>query len=107
MGLEDGSRVLALFDLAAGLFSRDQAGGAKQTAADSPEEPEIAIEGPNPTRGAFAVKTPAHPGQIAQLEIFDLLGRTLYTQTMQLAGVSVGAVLIATCLIRLRWRALA
>jgi hypothetical protein len=44
---------------------------------------------------------------LTSFTVFDLLGRTLYTQTMQLAGVSVGAVLIATCLIRLRWRALA
>jgi hypothetical protein len=39
--------------------------------------------------------------------IFDLLRRPLYTHLMQLAAVSVGAVLIAACLVRLRWRALA
>jgi len=39
--------------------------------------------------------------------IFDLLRRPLYTHLMQLAAVSVGAVLIAACLMRLRWRALA
>ena len=44
---------------------------------------------------------------LTSFTIFDLLRRTLYTQLMQLAGVSVGAALIAACLIRLRWRALA
>lgn len=39
--------------------------------------------------------------------VFDLLGRTLYTQMMQLAAVSGGAVLIGACLMRLRWRAIA
>jgi hypothetical protein len=44
---------------------------------------------------------------LTSFTIFDLLGRSLYFQLMQLAGVSVGAVLIATCLARLRWRQLA
>jgi Glycosyltransferase family 87 len=44
---------------------------------------------------------------LTSFTIFDVLRRTLYIQTMQLAGASVGAVLIAACLIRLRWRALA
>ncbi len=39
--------------------------------------------------------------------IFDLLRRALYTHLMQLAAVSVGAVLIAVCLIRLRSQAIA
>ena len=42
---------------------------------------------------------------LTSFTIFDLLRRPLYTLVMQLAGVSVGAVLIAACLIRLRWRA--
>ena len=37
--------------------------------------------------------------------IFDLLGRSLYTQLMQLGAVTVGAALIAICLIRLRSQA--
>jgi len=44
---------------------------------------------------------------LTSFTIFDLLRRPLYTHLMQLAGVSVGAVLIAACLIRLRWRAVA
>ncbi len=44
---------------------------------------------------------------LTSFTVFDLLRRALYTQLMQLAGVSVGALLIAACLIRLRWRALA
>ena len=39
--------------------------------------------------------------------IFDLLRRPLYTHLVQLAGMSVGAVLIAACLARLRWRSVA
>jgi hypothetical protein len=39
--------------------------------------------------------------------IFDLLRRPLYTHLMQLAAVSVGAILIAVCLIRLRSQAIA
>ena len=39
--------------------------------------------------------------------IFDLLRRTLYIRLVELAAVSVGAVLIAACLIRLRWKAVA
>ena len=37
----------------------------------------------------------------------DLLRRTLYMRLIELAAVSVGAVLIAACLIRLRWKAVA
>ena len=44
---------------------------------------------------------------LTSFTIFDLLQRPLYTRLMQLAAVSVGAVLIAGCLIRLRWRAIA
>lgn len=44
---------------------------------------------------------------LTSFTIFDLLGRPLYTHLMQLAAASVGAVLIAACLIHLRWRALA
>ena len=44
---------------------------------------------------------------LTSFTIFDLLRRPLYTHLMQLAAVSVGAVLIAACLIRLRWRAVA
>ena len=39
--------------------------------------------------------------------IWDLLRRTMYTQLMQWAAISVGAVLVAACLVRLRWRAIA
>jgi hypothetical protein len=39
--------------------------------------------------------------------VFDLLRRTLYISLVELSGSSVGAVLIAACLIRLRWKALA
>lgn len=39
--------------------------------------------------------------------IFDLLGRSLYRHLMQLGAISVGAVLIAICLIQLRSRTLA
>jgi len=39
--------------------------------------------------------------------IFDVMRRPLYTLAMQWSFVSVGAVLIAATLIRLRWRALA
>jgi hypothetical protein len=39
--------------------------------------------------------------------IFDLLGRTLYFRLVALAAGSVGAMLIAACLIRLRWKAVA
>jgi glycosyl transferase family 87 len=44
---------------------------------------------------------------LTSFTIFDLLGRTLYTWLMEVAGVSVGAVLIAACLVRLRRQALA
>jgi hypothetical protein len=39
--------------------------------------------------------------------IFDLLRRTLYLRLLELAAMSVGAVLIAACLVRLRWKAVA
>jgi hypothetical protein len=42
---------------------------------------------------------------LTSFTIFDLLRRTLYTWLMDLSGVSVGAVLMAACLFRLRWRA--
>jgi hypothetical protein len=44
---------------------------------------------------------------LTSFTIFDLLRRTLYIFLMEWSGVSVGAVLIAACLIHLRWRALA
>ena len=44
---------------------------------------------------------------LTSFTIFDLLRRPLYIHLMELAAVTVGAVLIAACLIRLRWRALA
>ncbi|HET9216044.1 MAG TPA: glycosyltransferase family 87 protein [Terriglobia bacterium] len=44
---------------------------------------------------------------LTSFTIFDLLGRSLYVRFVQLAAVSVGAVLIAACLVRLRWRAVA
>jgi hypothetical protein len=44
---------------------------------------------------------------LTSFTIFDLLGRTLYTLLMQLAAVSLGAVLVAACLVHLRWRAVA
>jgi hypothetical protein len=44
---------------------------------------------------------------LTSFTVFDLLGRRLYIQSMQLAVVTAGAILIATCLIHLRYRALA
>ena len=44
---------------------------------------------------------------LTSFTIFDLLRRPLYMHLMQWSAVSVGAVLIAATLIRLRWRALA
>ena len=44
---------------------------------------------------------------LTSFTIYDLLRRSLYLQLMQWSAVSVGAVLIAACLIRLRWRAVA
>jgi alpha-1,2-mannosyltransferase len=44
---------------------------------------------------------------LTSFTIFDLLRRPVYTLLMQLAAVSVGAVLVAACLIHLRWRAIA
>jgi hypothetical protein len=42
---------------------------------------------------------------LTSFTIFDLLRRPLYIPLMQWGAVSVGAVLIAATLIRLRWRA--
>ena len=44
---------------------------------------------------------------LTSFTIFDLLRRPLYMHLMQWSAVSVGAVLIAATLIRLRWRAIA
>ena len=44
---------------------------------------------------------------LTSFTIYDLLGRPLYLHLMQWSAVSVGAVLIAAALIRLRWRAIA
>jgi hypothetical protein len=44
---------------------------------------------------------------LTSFTIFDLLRRALYMHLMQLGVVSVGAMLIAICLVRLRSRALA
>lgn len=44
---------------------------------------------------------------LTSFTIYDLLGRPLYTRLTELSVVSVGAVLIAATLIRLRWRAIA
>jgi Glycosyltransferase family 87 len=44
---------------------------------------------------------------LTSFTIFDLLRRPLYTLLMQLAAVSLGAVLVAACLVHLRWRAVA
>ena len=39
--------------------------------------------------------------------VFDILGRTVYIRLVTLSASSVGAVLIAACLVRLRWKAVA
>ena len=44
---------------------------------------------------------------LTSFTIFDLLRRPLYTLLMQVSAVSVGAVLVAACLVHLRWRAIA
>jgi hypothetical protein len=44
---------------------------------------------------------------LTSFTIFDLLGRWLYTRLMDLSAISVGAVMIAACLVQLRRRALA
>lgn len=44
---------------------------------------------------------------LTSFTIFDLLGRTIYIRLVELSAVSVGAVLIAACLVCLRWRELA
>jgi hypothetical protein len=44
---------------------------------------------------------------LTSFTIFDLLRRPLYTHLMQYAGVTVGAILVAICLMRLRWKAAA
>jgi hypothetical protein len=43
---------------------------------------------------------------LTSFTIFDLLGREAYTFLMRVSAVSVGTVLMATTLIRLRWRQL-
>jgi hypothetical protein len=44
---------------------------------------------------------------LTSFSVYDIMRRPLYLFVMRWAGVSVGAVLLAVCLIRLRWRALA
>jgi hypothetical protein len=44
---------------------------------------------------------------LTSFTIFDLLRRPLYIALMEWAGMSIGAVLIAICLMRLRWQATA
>ena len=44
---------------------------------------------------------------LTSFTIFDLLRRPLYTFLMNVAAVSLGAVLVAACLVHLRWRAVA
>ena len=44
---------------------------------------------------------------LTSFTIFDLLGRTIYIRLVELSAVSVGAVLIAACLVRIRWKGLA
>jgi hypothetical protein len=44
---------------------------------------------------------------LTSFTIFDLLRRGLYIYLMEVAGPSIGAVLIAACLMRLRWRKIA
>ena len=44
---------------------------------------------------------------LTSFTIFDLLGRTIYIRLVELSAVSVGAVLVAACLVWLRWKELA
>ena len=44
---------------------------------------------------------------LTSFTIWDLVRRTLYAYLMAVSAVSIGAILIAACLIHLRWRALA
>jgi Glycosyltransferase family 87 len=44
---------------------------------------------------------------LTSFTIFDLLGRPLYAHLMDVDAVSIGAVLLAACVIHLRWRAVA
>jgi Glycosyltransferase family 87 len=44
---------------------------------------------------------------LTSFTVFDLLRRPLYTLLIHAAAVSVGAVLVAACLVHLRWRAAA
>ena len=44
---------------------------------------------------------------LTSFTIFDLLGRTLYIGLVERAAVSVGAVLLAACLVRIRWKGIA
>jgi hypothetical protein len=44
---------------------------------------------------------------LVSFTIFDLVGRTLYMQLMAFSAVTLGGLLLAVCLMHLRWRALA
>jgi hypothetical protein len=44
---------------------------------------------------------------LTSFTIYDLLRRDLYFHLLALSGESVGAILLAVCVARLRWRALA
>jgi hypothetical protein len=44
---------------------------------------------------------------LTSFTVFDIVRRPLYTLLMRIAAVSVGAVLVAACLVRLRWRSVA
>jgi uncharacterized membrane protein len=44
---------------------------------------------------------------LTSFTIFDLLGRTIYIRLVELSAVSVGAALIAACLVCIRWKGLA
>ncbi len=44
---------------------------------------------------------------LTSFTIFDVLRRGLYLHLLALSGESVGAILLAVCLARLRWRAVA
>jgi hypothetical protein len=44
---------------------------------------------------------------LTSFTIFDLLGRTIYIRLVELSAVSGGAVLIAACLVHLRWKGIA
>jgi len=44
---------------------------------------------------------------LTSFTIFDLQGRSLYEVLMRWDAVSIGAILVAACLVHLRWRAVA